>query len=420
MSSCKSSSDTGKHYDWFTVLNVQITIVRVGNPTIEVNLPTATWQRAPLRNGDFVMIITLTSLFAIAGMAAANVHRSPVEKPAVSFAFFGCNRIDAKDVDRTYRENPSTANVPQLSANLSHIAALKPDYAFLGGDIVMGYADDNGQVLRSELTAWTKLVDGLPKAAETQLIAIAGNHELNRKKADQKLPNPVTVNIWNDFVKTSNMIPAKIHRGPDMQHGFGDDIAADESLLSYSFDRDYVHFVVLNTDTRVKTLDPVTGQSIIGAIPSGWLENDLQRAQANKRIKSVVILGHRNVINAESVEGDAPIEPMSAKRLLGAIARYSKVQAYVCAHIHAMEVTTFNDNPAVQALFGNGGSKLEANWKPQSGRTFGFGMFQITPDGTLTITPYTRPEPRHYMAETIVDVPAAVAGKPFVVQARKK
>lgn len=394
--------------------------MRVTNPTIEVNLPTASWQRAPLRTGEFVMIITLTSLLVIAGLAAANVRVTHVEKPGVSFAFFGCNRIDAKDVDRTYRENPSTANVPQLSANLSHIAALKPDYAFLGGDIVMGYADDNGQVLRSELTSWTKLVDGLPKAVETQLIAIAGNHELNRKKADQKLPNPVTVNIWNDFLRSSNMIPAKIHRGPDVQHGFGDDIAADESLLSYSFDRDYVHFVVLNTDTRVKTLDPLTGQSIIGAIPSGWLENDLQRAQANKRIKSVVILGHRNVINAESVEGDAPIEPMSAKRLLSAIARYSKVQAYVCAHIHAMEVTTFNDIPAVQALFGNGGSKLEANWKPASGRTFGFGMFQITPDGTLTITPYTRAEPRHYMADTIVDVPVAVAGKPFVVLPRKR
>jgi len=366
------------------------------------------------------MIITLTSLLAIAGMTAANVNIAPVEKKAVSFAFFGCNRIDAKDVDRTYRENPSTANVPQLRANLSHIAALKPDYAFLGGDIVMGYADDNGQVLRSELTAWTKLVAGLPKAIETQLIAIAGNHELNRKKADQKLPNPVTVNIWNDFVRSSNMIPKQVQPGPDAEHGFGDDIAADESLLSYSFDRDFVHFVVLNTDTRVKTLDPATGQSIIGAIPNGWLENDLQRAQANKRIKTVVILGHRNLINGKSVEGDAPIEPQSAKRLMSAISRYSKVQAFVCAHVHAMEVTTFENVAAVQALFGNGGSKLEANWKPASGRTFGFGMFSVSSNGTLTITPYVRPEPRHYMADTIVDVPVAEAGKPVIVLPRKR
>ena len=326
----------------------------------------------------------------------------PAPKPVVTFAFFGCNRVDASDVTP---QNPSTANVPQLIQNLKDVASLKPNYLFVGGDLVMNYADDKGETLNRQAEAWYSLVKTVPMGG-TDLIAIPGNHETNRKVGDAKLTNPYTVSVWQKFVKSHGLMP----KGATKPFG-GDqnpnELAYEDGGGNYSFNRGPVHFVVMNTDSPISVSDPVTGLPKIGLVPLAWLINDLDEAEQNRTITSVFVLGHRNLVDPATVKGDAPVDPSVADQMAAALVGHGKVRAYVCAHVHALDICPLpGASRPLQTTFGNGGSKLEKNWKPAEGRTFGFGYFQVFADGTATVTPYVRPEPADYQSPDVAPATA--------------
>ena len=338
------------------------------------------------------MIIS-TLLFSLTALKP--VVNAP--KPVLSFAFFGCNRVDAADVTP---QNPSTANVPQLIQNLKDVAALKPNYLFVGGDLVMNYADDQGETLHKQAEAWYSLVKTVPLGG-TELIAIPGNHETNRKVGDAKLTNPYTVAVWQMFVKSHGLMPMAVKKpfGGDQNPN---DLADEDGGGNYSFTRGSVHFVVLNTDSPIAVSDPATGMPKIGLVPVAWLMDDLDDAEQNPAIRSVFVLGHRNLVDPATVKGDAPVDPSVADQMVAALVGHRKVRAYVCAHVHALDICPLPGSPRpLQTTFGNGGSKLEKNWKPAEGRTFGFGYFQVFADGTATVTPYVRPEPTDYQSPDV-------------------
>lgn len=330
----------------------------------------------------------------------------PVEaKPQVTFAFFGCNRIDAKDFKKTKKENPSSANIPQLRQNLADIAVLAPDYAFFGGDLVVGYGDDDGKTLRKQMGAWIDLIKTMPKAPNTHYVAISGNHEKNRKVDEEKLPNPATDAVWTQLVTNAGLIPTDA-KGPRPASSKNDLLMGDQSALSFSFTRGSIHFVILDTDTRVKIKDPKTGETKIGMVPIHWLDADLTLAEKDPKVKSVVVMGHRNLIDPATAKGDAPIDPASGGPMMKSLLNHAKVRAYICAHVHAFDITPIGSK-VYQTTFGNGGSKLEKGWKPKGGRMFGFGYFESFADGSLRVTPYLRPEPKSYQSTKPYDVPAA-------------
>jgi len=326
----------------------------------------------------------LATLLSAHAMAMAAIQT----KPSVTFAFFGSNRVDIADVAA---ENPSTANVPQLVQNLRDVASLRPNYLFLGGDLVMNYADDRGETLNRQLEAWYALVKTVSLPG-TDIVAIPGNHETNRKEGEEKLINPWTERVWTKFVDARGLKPKKVSnpyagdQNENMVSEFG-------AKTNYSFDRGPVHFVVLNTDTRVLMVDPESGRLPIGMVPMTWITEDVEAAQRDPKITSIIVMGHRNVFDGATAKGDAPINPICAGPLIDLLKKHDKVRAYVCANIHAMDITPFpgGDRP-LQTNFGAGGSKLEKNWKPVDGRTFGFGFFEVFRDGTMRVTPYMRPE----------------------------
>jgi hypothetical protein len=335
-----------------------------------------------------------------------------------TFAFFGCNRIDAKDADETRAQNPSSANVPQLKQNLTDIAKLAPNYVFFGGDLVMGYADDQGEVLRTQMSAWVDLVKSLPKARASRYIAISGNHELNRKRGDFKLPSVPADAVWTSLVTSNGLVPEWLN-GPTPTNSPNDQLVTDQSALSFSFNSGSIHFVVLNTDTRVTTKDTKSWDTKIGMTPVHWLLSDLNAAQSNPKIKSIVVMGHRNLVEPSSVKGDAPIDSECAAPMIDALKSHSKVRAYVCAHVHAFDITEIGNAGLRQVTFGNGGSKLEPEWKPCRGRTFGFGYFKAYRDGSLGVVPYLRPEPANYIDNRATEVVAAKAEAELIISARK-
>ena len=318
----------------------------------------------------------MLGLLSILPIFAAPIQKDPV---TFSFAFFGCNRVDKGDWDKV--ANPSTANLPQLRQSFLDIMSIKPmpKILFATGDLVLGYGDDEGQEVRQQLDAWIAEYRTSPIRGKIALVPMSGNHEMNIKKGDKRMESLHTTAGWNDWIKTNHLMPIKPN-GPT--EGGPDELADNQSTLNFSFDWEKIHFVCLNTDTRVK-------DGRIGTIPAEWAKADIERA--TKAHKTIFVLGHRNVVDGITAKGDAPIEPKSGGELVKAMQSSPNVMGYLCAHVHAWDVSKVNGTRPWQIIAGNGGSKLEKDWKPAGGTTYGFAVIEVHKSGTVMLVPYFRP-----------------------------
>ena len=305
----------------------------------------------------------------------------------LAFAFFGCNRVDGKDLDPV--ANPSSANRAQLAQTLREVAALRPALLFAGGDLVMNYADDDGATLRRQLDGWSREVAGFPKSIP--LVPFVGNHELNRKVGDQRTSSTATYPRWKAWLLGSGFVYGT--DGPTPAKDPEDELALDESKMSYTLDRAGVRFIVLNTDTRTTRPDPMTG-TVLGWIPARWASRQLARAEADPSVRAVFVLGHRNLLDPSEGTGDAPIDPIAAARLLAAMRGKRKLRAYVCAHVHAWNVRPIPGTDAVQIISGDGGSKLEKGATAE----FGWVEVRVHSDGSAGYVHHHRPVPKPYDA----------------------
>lgn len=324
--------------------------------------------------------------------------------PSLTFAFFGCNRVDAKDLDPIH--NPSSANQAQLHRTLSEVEAIHPAILFAGGDLVNNYADDDGATLRAQLAGWSREVAGFPKSIS--LVPIPGNHELNKKVGAQRMPSLLTYPKWANWLMQSGFRYGK--NGPTTDNDPADELLLDEDMMSYTLDQDGVRFIVLNTDTRTNTADPVT-ETALGWIPAAWATQQLEKAEKDKTIRAVFVVGHRNLIDPSEGKGDAPIDKRAAKALIAGMQGKSKLRAYVCAHVHAWNVTPIPGTHAMQIIAGDGGSKLEDWAKPE----FGWLEVRVAPDGSATYVHHHRDVPTPYNAPvitqpTVVDPPQKIGG----------
>lgn len=320
-------------------------------------------------------------------VVSCQVPLNPIE---ASIAFFGCNRLDKDDWKGHEAENPSSANVPQLRQNLVDIASLRPlpKLVMAVGDLVLGYADDRGETLKAEIDAWAKLVAPFKTLS---IVPVAGNHELNRKVGAKKLGNVVCDQVWVDWLARTGF-SAEHNNGPNLETEENPDgLVDDQSRLTYSFDVGRHHFVVLNTDTRTSAMDLALGDAKVGWIPVSWVLRDLEKAQRNQQVDDVVLVGHRNLCEPASAHGDSPIDPDCAAKLIAALPKFSKVRAYVCAHVHAWDISKVPGTKVWQVVAGNGGSPPENDWKPIGGPTFGFGVMNFHRDGSIGIVGYHRP-----------------------------
>ena len=304
---------------------------------------------------------------------------SPLQDDPVtfSFAFFGCNRVDKGDWDKAI--NPSSANLSQLRQNFQDIANLnpRPKILFATGDLVIGYGDDKGEEVRGQLDAWIAEYRSSPLRGKIALVPISGNHELNIKRKDVRIESPFTTTVWNDWIRINHLMPIRPN-GPTV--GGPDNLVDDQSRLNFSFNSGGVHFICLNTDTRAK-------DGRIGSVPASWIAQEIR-----KTTKPTFIFGHRNVADGITSKGDAPIESESGSKLIKAMQDSPNVIGYICAHVHAWDVSKVNGSNPWQIIAGNGGSSLEKNWHPEGGRTFGFGVIEIHKSGTINLVPYFRPE----------------------------
>src|SRR5208337_1409935 len=209
----------------------------------------------------------------------------------LSFLFMGCNRVQHSDWKKIKEDDPSSANLPQLQQSFKDIAQLqpRPSYLFFMGDLVVNLEDDKGKTLEIQLDAWTEVFNASPLAGKITLIPLPGNHEMLKKVHEDKddedkieLPNPATDARWLKWLHKSGFDSfAKVANGPTIASPNPDQLADDQSEITYSFNIGDVCFIVINTDTLTTDIDKNTSATHTGWIPYHWIEQKVRSAQAN-------------------------------------------------------------------------------------------------------------------------------------------
>ncbi|HEX3150565.1 MAG TPA: metallophosphoesterase [Gemmataceae bacterium] len=355
------------------------------------------------------------SLFLTLCLSFTTTTVASADDVKLSFVFLGCNRIQHKDWKIIQKDDPSSANLPQLKQTFTDIAGLKqkPSMLFFTGDLVLNLADDDGTTLKGQLDAWADLYKKSPINGKLRLVPFTGNHEVLRKlkeEDDEEVPNKHCGPVFTKWLKKSGFDTfANAANGPTAGHPKDDHLVDDQSELTYSFDVGDIHFVVINTDTLSDVVDPKTKHPYAGWIPYNWIEKDVEAAQANKKTSAIFLLGHKPIQRHPHHEEDAIVNEGDYKlgnKLVKLFAANDKVRAYLCAHEHLWQCDTFDKAPKVyQVIAGNGGSQLNSKWKPNGGTFYGFSQINVYASGKVGLTNYKRalpPPPQKYFEGTPV------------------
>jgi len=325
------------------------------------------------------VLLLLLPLLALLALSACHPETATQPQPsppttavrdtlAYSFAVLGCNRIDNADVNLA--TNPSTANVPQLLRTYQDLADTRPApaFVFMMGDLVLGYSPDSA-VIGRQLRAWVSLYrsSALGRAGTTRLVALPGNHEVMSGKNQPAFANAESawLRALAPYLMGSN--------GPTA--GGPDQLATDQSRLTYSFDYQRTHFVVLNTD-------PVGHE---GTVPTQWLTQDLAAARAHN-VRHCFVLGHKPAVPAPANDG------LSNGGTVMALLDQNHGEAMLAAHNHLYYRLQPAGVKAWQLIAGNGGSPLDATAAPNK-LFFGYTLIKVFTSGRVMAYSYGRDLP---------------------------
>lgn len=338
----------------------------------------------------FILALASSILIGAFSQKAAHATDEAIfssEDVQFSFAVVGCNRADKSDLETTA---PSTANVEQLNRTFKEIAELSPPpkFLFFAGDLVYGYTSDTN-ILENQLKSWRQLYENSPLASKpTQLIPVPGNHEVQDEK---KVAYEAAEKIWLKV-----MAPYLKYGGNGPGSGGEDQLKTDQSSLTYSFDYQDTHFVLLNTDPVGKDW----------TVPVNWVTKDLAAARQHQ-VKHIFAIGHKpahaypvNLYDpAENVEdGLGKLYPEMRDKFWAALVS-NHSEAMLAAHNHVYYRAKGPNGNTWQIIAGNGGSKLEKVVDQKSMNFFGFTVVNVLKNGRVNVTSYGRDLPANgYLA----------------------
>ncbi|MBN9417404.1 hypothetical protein ABS71_22805 [bacterium SCN 62-11] len=397
------------------VTTLRLDYLGAGNEVIATYVQSANNEQ----EHDFREGILDPPLVLLKNQVQARAEDNPIIGAKFAFAFFGCNEAKVPDEDEegqlNQNERDSTANVAQLRQHLADIGTLqpKPKYVFLCGDLVQKPTQAGTAELEKELTAWHKIraygpiivnssgveetvtpaPDGSVFPTDMQLVAVPGHHEMCY--GDEDKPNLQAGEVFT----TQMAAYIRGNDGPKPSDAPGDgglelppdNVARDESRLSYTFRDGDNLFMVVNTDTY-------TGPDASGSLPLRWIRQKLNAAQQDANVKHIFVFGHR------------PIESLTFYRLLNnplattaanlkITDPNTKVRGYFCAHQHRMSTLQPDLNGTVQQLIsGSGGSQPDTT-TPDSSEPypwFGFGLVGINQNDTVDSAFIGRNVHRHW------------------------
>ena len=297
-----------------------------------------------------------------------------------SFVTVGCNRVDYTDTSATtgldVATGKSTANVYQLKrlfTEISHISPL-PKYLFLTGDIVMGYKGvaDTAELVK-QLTSWKAIYQSHPLSSmNITLVAIPGNHETQNKAAGK------TSYVEAERIYTRVMAPyINGSNGPGV--GGADNLATDQSKLTYSFNYGQDHFIVLNTDP--------TGQD--SKVPFHWVANDVQTARANNA-RHIFAFGHKPAYSSSMKPGDGlensgSVAYVAQRDSLWKYLENNNCEAMFAAHEHCWDTIHPHAGKTWQVVAGNGGSRVETLFMGAGKQYLGYTLVNLYTDRKVNV-----------------------------------
>ncbi len=347
----------------FAVSGLPLTIAPNGSQTVTV---TVTPKGAGVLFERFSVTTTADSVFvfyakdSVSGIGAT-------DSVVYSFVVMGCNRISKGDFNVS--TDPSSANLPQLDRTFSEIAALtpKPNLFFAMGDLVLGESDSI--TLVKQLIAWKAHFEASPvKAAGIELVPIPGNHETeDANGTPQAFGEQAWLAIMSPYILRGG-------NGPKPHTGDPDGLHTDQSNLTYSFDYNDAHFVVISTDPAGLDSDP----------PGNWIAADITAAHNNPATKHIFAIGHKPAFAYDG--GTDGLSKIPANRdLIWNALDNTHAEGMLSAHNHTYKAFR-PTNKSWMVIAGNGGSSLETT----APRFYGFTVVQILKSGTVIERTYGR------------------------------
>ena len=321
---------------------------------------------------------TLVIAFSISTLVAAAHHRhlsDNKDKVLYSFVATGCNRVDKDDVNDN---NPSTANIAQLTKTFEDVAALEPqpDFFFFTGDLIMGYQADTA-ILGKELRAWKAIYyQSTLSKTKVKLIVLPGNHELkeSKKKPAFAAAEQCWINNMNEFLP--------YHNGP--MAGGDDKLPTDESRLTASFNYKGSHFILCNTD----------GVGMESKVPIHWIAKDIATA---KKDNPIFVFSHQPAV---SYNGEKGIDTANGlNHAFWALLEQYHTTAMISAHNHVYFTAQPHAGSTWQIVAGNGGSKLEKEVTAPEAQFYGFVQIKVYHHKKVEMNMYGRNfDPANYLA----------------------
>ena len=363
---------------------------------------------------------TFAVLLAIATLAplawADNDSNNDIE--ILSFSTVGDSRQDPVAPDPTAlplsgQDALWLENTKALTRILRSIESQRSHLLFFNGDMIMGYGNaivplNNTSVVgivKSDLVQfytqyafWRGAVSSLMENG-TYVVPVPGNHE-TQWKAGGKKAQAVNEDAWRanmsdlilDNMRFQNLFgeqPANANVGDSRAY---DNLATDQSKLSYSFDFHGSHFTIINTDSVGKDAHA----------PVNWLAADLQAAH-DRGIDHSFVFGHKPAYTyyygltvTATATNILPATPSGLDNDLASRDLFWNVieqngATYVCGHEHIFNLS--RHGKSWQILVGSGGSPFEAaptdtTLNPQTDRTYAWATISIYKSGKVRLNAY--------------------------------
>lgn len=316
--------------------------------------------------------------------------------------------LPVSDQDRRWLQNTKA-----FSRILRSIETQRPQFLVFNGDMIMGTGkaglpNDTATVtslVNSDLVQfyvqyafWRGMVANLMESG-TYVLPVPGNHEVQSrpplKKAQPENEDAWRANMGDLILDTARFErlfgerPAAVNIG---NNGPADELATDQSKLSYSFDFRGAHFVVINTDPVGKD----------GHAPNAWLAADLADAKS-RGAAHFFVFGHKLAFTyyygaapgAPLPDGPKGLDkdPQARDEFWAIIEQYGAT--YFCGHQHIFNMSqplAGHGGKAWQVLVGSGGSPFEAHphdlTVSRTDRSYAWATVKVRRSGRVQIIAY--------------------------------
>jgi hypothetical protein len=318
------------------------------------------------------------------------------DKLLFSFSTVGDSRVDTTVSNLPEQDYKWLVNSKVMTRMMDEITGQNAKMLFYNGDMIMGYTPNSDvNVLNRQYAFWRGIVATLFEHG-TYVFPVPGNHEVQDKYNDEKgktvkIATQANENTWRDNMgdiiidekRFQTLLGEKVSAwDPKNAPQIGSDhISTDQSKLSYSFDFNGSHFVIINTDPKgYDTHAPVE-----------WLAQDL--ADAKKRgMKHSFVFGHK-LAYTYYFDKSTPISGLDAD-MVGADAFWKVIQdnnaTYFSGHEHIFNASQPKNGKAYQIVAGSGGSPFEAQ-KPTGNpidRDFAWVTVKVYESGKVHLDAY--------------------------------